>query len=136
MKKLVFGIAAIAAGALLAPSPMMAHHALASQFDTSKTAKVTGVIEKVDWVNPHIYIMMDVTDEKGQVSRWSMETLPPAMMKRAGVRREAVAVGAKATAWGYPGRDATKNVLWPLSLTFEDGKVLQLMQPNQVDQFR
>src|SRR5260221_12448927 len=61
-----------------------AHHSLTAEFDTRKTLVLTGVVSHVDWVNPHIYVDLDVTDAAGQVATWHLECVPVAMARKAG----------------------------------------------------
>jgi hypothetical protein len=131
MKTIATRIAAVAVLALLGTLPALAHHATGAVYDASKSFSVTGVVEKIEWINPHIYIYLNVTDEKGQVTRWALECLPPGMMTRAGVKRDAVLVGQKLVASGFRAKDANVARVWPLKLTFDDGRVLQLMDENE-----
>ena len=76
----------LAVGALLLAlsglSPVAAHHSVPGQFDVSKPMTLTGTISKVDWINPHIYVHLDVKSDKGAVTTWALATLPTAMMRR------------------------------------------------------
>ncbi len=58
---------------LLVAAPLVAHHSLASEFQMGNPAALTGVLTKVEWDNPHIYWSLDVKDESGKVTRWSIE---------------------------------------------------------------
>ena len=80
-------LAAIAGFALLGAVPALAHHSVAGVFDISKPVTATGVVQKVEWINPHIVIYLEVTDAKGQKAVYSLETFPPAFFKRANVSR-------------------------------------------------
>jgi hypothetical protein len=104
-----------------------AHHSVAGQFDSSKRVQLTGTISEVDWINPHIYIHLDVKDEKGEVTSWRLESLPTAMMRKAGVTKEMIIGGGMAvTADAYTARDGTRNLGWLLKLTYADGHYYQL----------
>ena len=130
MKALTPRTFAIVVLALVVVSPALAHHSVAGVFDISKPMTVTGVVEKVDWINPHIAIYLGVTDAKGVKTTWTLETFPPAFFKRANVSRTAIPVGEKLTAEGFPGKEAPTRV-WPMKLTFYDGKVLQLEKEDK-----
>ena len=54
------------------------HHSFAAEFDTRKPISITGVITKLDWVNPHAYVYLDAKDASGATVHWSFQTLPPA----------------------------------------------------------
>lgn len=104
-----------------------AHHSVAGQFDSTKRAALTGTISKVDWINPHVYIYLDVADEHGQVTTWRLESLPTAMLRKAGLTSEALrADGAIVTADAILARDGTEHLAWLLKLTYDDGHFYQL----------
>ena len=112
-----------ALGALwLGCGPAGAHHSVAGQFDGEKRTTITGVINKVDWINPHVYIHMDVADEKGAVTTWRLESLPTAMLRKAGLTSEMLKGGGqKVTAVVIMARNGTPNLAWLLNLSYEDG---------------
>jgi hypothetical protein len=113
--------------ASLAPCAAYGHHSVAGQFDSSQRFEVTGTISDVEWVNPHIYIHLDVKDEQGALTSWRLESLPTAMLRKAGLTKEMiVADGMPVTVSGYPARDGTKNLGWVLKLTYADGHYYQL----------
>jgi hypothetical protein len=65
-----------------------AHHSFDGVFDRTKGVKLVGVITKVDWVNPHIYLYMAVPDKKGMVTTWRLESAPPSFWRRTGMTKE------------------------------------------------
>ena len=104
-----------------------AHHSVAGQFDNAKRAKITGTITRIDWINPHTYIYLDVKDDKGEVTTWRLESLPTAMLRKAGLTSEMLmAGGAKVTADALMARDGSAHLAWLLKLTYEDGHFYQL----------
>jgi hypothetical protein len=104
-----------------------AHHSVAGQFDAAKPAKITGTITKVDWINPHVYIHIDVPDDTGAVTTWRLESLPTAMMRKAGLTSELlISGGQKVTAETILARDGTEHLAWLLKLTYEDGHYYQI----------
>lgn len=104
-----------------------AHHSVAGQFDATKRTTITGTITKVDWINPHVYIHMDVPDERGQMTSWRLESLPTAMLRKAGLTSELIrGGGGKVTAEAILARDGTAHLAWVLKLTYEDGHYYQL----------
>ena len=99
-----------------------AHHSVAGQFDATKRATITGVVSKVDWINPHVYIHLDVPDDSGAVTTWRLESLPTAMLRKAGLTSEMIKGGGqKVTAVAIMARNGTPNLAWLLNLTYEDG---------------
>ena len=113
---------------LLVASAAVAHHSVAGQFDTSKSLTLKGSISKVNWMNPHIYVYLDVKETDGSVSTWALETLPTAMMRRAGLSKEAVmgTPGEVVTVQIVPARDGTKHVGWISKITYADGRYYAL----------
>jgi len=110
-------------GAFALPSiTATAHHSVAGQFDSGKRETITGVINKVDWINPHVYVYVDVPDAKGAVTTWRLESLPTAMLRKAGLTSEMLKGGGQqVTAAVLMARNGTPNLGWLLNLTYEDG---------------
>ena len=104
-----------------------AHHSVAGQFDNAKRTKITGTISKIDWINPHTYIYLDVKGDKGEVTTWRLESLPTAMLRKAGLTSEMLlAGGTTVTADALMARDGSAHLAWLLKLTYEDGHSFQL----------
>jgi hypothetical protein len=121
------GLRATVLGLVLVASGAAAHHSVSGQFDMNKRTTITGTITKVDWINPHTYIHMDVVDESGQVVTWRLESLPTAMLRKAGLTSQLImGDGGKVTADALLARDGTANLGWLLKLTYADGHVYQL----------
>jgi Family of unknown function (DUF6152) len=106
----------------------LAHHSVPGQFDMSKTVTLKGVISKVDWINPHIYVYLDVPDENGGKTTWALETLPTAMMRKAGISKESIMgqPGEVVTIVGLAARDGTKHLAFLQKITYADGRHFQL----------
>lgn len=104
-----------------------AHHSVAGQFDAEKRTTITGVISKVDWINPHVYVYVDVPDPQGAVTTWRLESLPTAMLRKAGLTSELIKGGGQqVTAEAILARNGTPNLAWLLKLTYDDGHYYQL----------
>jgi hypothetical protein len=112
-----------AALAAMAGATLLAHHSVPGQFDLSKPLTLKGVISKVDWINPHIYIHLDVKDASGTTNTWALATLPTAMMRRAGITRESLQgkPGEEVTINAVPARDGSKHLAWINKITYADG---------------
>ena len=106
----------------------VAHHSVQAEFDLDKPVTKTGKVTKVEWINPHSYIYMDVTDEKGTVKRWSFEMAGPGALRRAGLSRTdrgGLKAGDTITVTGILAKDGSdfgliKNVKLP------DGRVFTI----------
>jgi hypothetical protein len=121
---------ALLAAAIVAvmAATVSAHHSVSGQYDSSKPLTLTGVISKVDWINPHIYLYLDVKDKDGAVATWTLSTLPTAMMRRAGLTRESLQgkPGEVVTVNAIAARDETKRLGWISKITYADGHHVQL----------
>ena len=105
----------------------VAHHSVAGQFDWYSPLLWEGVVTKVDWINPHIYLYVDVTDEKGVVNEWRLETLPPAMMRRVGIgKKDLQGTGDVLKIEGLAATDGTAHLGFITRITFPDGHFYQL----------
>ena len=107
-----------------------AHHSFAGEFDSTKKAQLVGTISQVEWINPHTYIHIDVKDEQGSVATWRLESLPTAMMRKAGLTKERImGDGSPVTAEVILARDGTQHLAWATKLTYADGHYYQLAAP-------
>jgi hypothetical protein len=109
-----------AMGFLLAAVPAWAHHSFAAEYDSSQLLTLNGVITKVEWTNPHIYIHLDVKDASGKVTSWALEGYPPNTLKRTGFTRNVLKEGDTITITAYKAKDAT-NTGAGREVTFSDG---------------
>jgi hypothetical protein len=117
----------LAGSLILALSPVLAHHSVAGQFDRTKRVSLTGVITKVDWINPHTYLHLDVSDDTGNVTTWQLESLPTAMLRKAGITSEMLmGDGATVTVDAIQARDGTQHLGWLLRIDYPDGHHYQL----------
>jgi hypothetical protein len=100
-------------GSLVALSlitPAMAHHSFDAEYDGSRTATITGVVTKVDWVNPHAYIFISTKDESGTVKSTRIELGPPYSLVRGGWKKDTVKIGDQITVEGAAlPKDARNN---------------------------
>ena len=77
--------------------PLLAHHSFDAEYDANKTATLTGVVTKVDWINPHAFISISSKDESGAVRSMTVELGPPYALTRGGWKRDTVKIGDKIT---------------------------------------
>jgi hypothetical protein len=117
------GLTALGLAALLYGSTY-AHHS--AEFDTRKTRVLTGVISRVQWVNPHIYVDLDVTDAAGKVATWHLECVPVAMARKAGVSMKTLmGNGDRVKVDAFPARDGTPHLGFLARITYADGHHFQ-----------
>ena len=101
-----FLAAAVGAGLLLAAVPVVAHHSFSAEFDADKPFKLSGVVTKVEWQNPHTYFYLDITDERTKkVTNWAFEMGSPNGLMRNGWTRNTLKVGDVVTVEGSLARD-------------------------------
>ena len=113
-------------GVLLASASALAHHSFQAEFDISKPMTVKGTVTKVEWVNPHVYLHVDVKDDKGGVANWAFETLGPGRMRAEGMSKQTFGVGKVITLKGYAARDGSKNLGFLRQVTFDDGHTVEV----------
>src|SRR5215472_7493421 len=106
---------------LLAPVVAFGHHAYTAEFDTSKPVRLSGVLTKVEWSNPHIWIYLDVKDEKGNVTSWGFSASPPGMLQRRGITKSSLKLGEVLTITGHRAKDGSNNASGNV-VTFADGR--------------
>ena len=85
---------------VLVVAPAWAHHSFDAEYDSTKIATLSGVVTKVDWVNPHAYISFATKDESGAVKSYTVELGPPYALTRGGWKRDSVKIGDKVTVEG------------------------------------
>lgn len=107
---------------LAGASPVMAHHSFA-MFDQSKPVTLSGSVTAFEWTNPHAYIEMDVTGEKGSAQHWSIELGSPSILMQAGWKFKDLKKGDKVTARISPLRSGQPGGLL-IQVTLADGRVL------------
>ena len=105
----------------VAAIPLAAHHSFAAEYDGTKPVKVTGVVTKVEWTNPHIWFYVDVKDENGTVTNWGFSGGPPGVLQRRGISRTAMKPGDVVIVEGFRARDGSNNASGG-SVTFADGR--------------
>lgn len=115
--------------AIAAASPVLAHHSFVAEYDGDKPVKVTGVVTKVEWMNPHIWFFVDVTDEAGTVTNWGFSGGAPGILQRRGIRRDSMKVGDVVVVEGFRARDGSNNASGG-RVTFVDGSQVFTASPG------
>jgi len=103
MKTKIF-LVLFVAGALCAVQPAQAHHAFAAEYDVEKPLTLTGIVTRMEWVNPHGWIYMDVKQPDGKVKHWTIETSGPSQLSRRGLKKTDFVDGMPLTVKGYQGK--------------------------------
>lgn len=107
--------------------PSFAHHSIAGQFDMTKQLKLSGTVSKVAWVNPHIFIYLDVKGDAGAVQTWKLESVPVAMARKAGLTKERLmAANQVVTMTCYPARDGTTLLGVVFRIDYPDGTFMTM----------
>jgi len=84
---------ALITGLLLAAIPVLAHHSFSAEFDNAKRKTIRGYVTKIDWANPHVWIYLDVVNEKGKKENWGFEMGPPHLVQGQGWKRDTLKIG-------------------------------------------
>jgi len=121
---MVRGLRVLAACLLAAlAAPALAHHSVAL-YDTDNLATVKGVVTKIEWTSPHVFVYFAV-EENGESVNWSMELDPPVLLRRYGWSKETVNVGDTITCTGAPARSGAKTMRGAI-VELKDGTQLRV----------
>jgi hypothetical protein len=123
MNRRALGILAVG-GVLIASAPVAAHHAVAAQYDMQKPIEITGALKKMEFINPHSMLHLDVTNPDGTTTTWIFQTTNAGTLRQRGLARSgpgSLETGAKYTVKGYAARNG--NPMGFLrTLVFPDGR--------------
>jgi len=113
--------AIIAMGLALAAAPAFAHHSFAAEYDGTKPVTLKGKVTEFEWVNPHSWVHIDVTDDKGTTVNWACETAPPNILYRQGWRKDSIKPGDEVVIDGFMAKDGS-HTLSARQVQTPDGK--------------
>ena len=125
-------MALVSTGLFLAAVPAWAHHAFGAEFDIDKPIKLTGTLTKVEWINPHAWLHIDVKNPDGTVTDWMVEGGSPNTLLRHGFTRNTLEVGTVIIVSGFQAKDGT-NKANGKDITFQDGKKLMMGSSSAPD---
>jgi hypothetical protein len=114
---------AMVLGLLVSATPLAAHHAFAAEFDVNQPVTVKGAITKIEWVNPHAWLYVDVKDADGKVVNWRFELGPPNALFRLGWKKDSIPIGTEVTVTGFRAK-AQEAVANGRSISLPDGHEL------------
>ena len=117
------------ASLLLAAVPVWAHHAFAAEFDAKKPVKLEGKVTKMEWINPHAWIHIDVKNADGTMTNWMIEGGTPNTLLRRGFTKDSLAIGTEVVVDGYQAKDGSFRANGR-DITFTDGRKLFLGSNN------
>jgi hypothetical protein len=103
-------IALLSAALLLSAIPIFGHHSFAAEYDSGKPITLKGKVAQFEWVNPHSWLHIDVTDEKGNTVTWTAETAPPNGLYRQGWRRNSIKPGDEVIIEGFAAKDESHTM--------------------------
>jgi hypothetical protein len=113
----------VAAGVLTAGLPLAAHHSFSAEYDANKLVKLRGSVTGMDWVNPHCWIHLDVTQPDGEVESWMIEGGAPNALLRLGWTKRTLLPGTQIVVEGYRAKNG-KQMVSGRDVTFPDGRKL------------
>ena len=113
--------AAVGFGLMATTVPGRAHHAFAAEFDRDRTITVVGVVQRLEWTNPHARIFVEGKDETGKIQLWDFELGPPNGLMRQGWRRDSVKQGLEVTVSGFRSKTSDR-VANARSVKLPDGR--------------
>src|SRR5215475_6470429 len=101
--------------------PLLAHHS-GAMFEKEKTITVEGVVKQFQFTNPHSWLLVDVKNKDGSVTRWGFEAEGPSTLQRAGIRPSDFKAGTMLKITGHPMKDGTHAAMWVDAVRVSDGK--------------
>jgi hypothetical protein len=125
LAKLIGGLSVLTLVVVGTAASLSAHHAFAAEFDANKPLTLKGTVTKMEWLNPHVWLHMDVKMPNGAVENWAFEAGTPNVLFRRGFTRDTLKVGTEVVVDGYRAKDGSRRANGR-DVTFADGRKLFL----------
>ena len=109
--------------------PLLSHHAFSSEFDANKPVKLKGTGSRIEWINPHTWIHVDVKETDGKITKWMIEGGSPNALIRRGVTSQLLKVGMEVMVDGYQAKDGSSRANGR-DITLADGRKLSVSSPG------
>jgi hypothetical protein len=122
-------VVAIAGASLIGARPAGAHHAFSTEFDANQPITLKGTITRVEWINPHAWIHIDVPSDGGKIEKWRIEAGSPNTLVRRGMTRDSIPPGTEVVVFGYRHRNGS-NAANGRDVTLPDGRQLFITSPG------
>jgi Family of unknown function (DUF6152) len=119
----------VAAGLSVVVTQLLAHHAFSAEFDSNKPLKLRGTVVRMEWVNPHAWIHIEVKDPDGKVVTWMIEGAAPNAMLRRGFTKDSLPIGTEIVVEGFQAKDGS-NTASGRNLTLSNGRTLFMGSDN------
>jgi hypothetical protein len=127
LQRLLLGCIAL----LFTSLPAIAHHSVQAEFKINNKTTMTGVITRIDWINPHTYFYLEAKDPNGDVQKWTGESYPTGFFHRAGITRNMFNIGDTVTVVMFLAKDGTKNYGWIHTMTLPSGRTITFDNNDQ-----
>ncbi len=110
--------------------PALPHHSFGAEYDGKRPVSISGVVTKIEWSNPHVYLTVDASDSSGKVTTMMVEGHPPNILRRTGWTRDVLKVNDRVSITGWASKDGSERMAGR-EVTFPDGKKLFLGPPSE-----